>query len=87
MLAFPAEHNGVEVCIAQPGIVTNSTTWSRAVLASLFRVINIFTSVFPNVSRKQLAAAVLDRALRGFEKDTLTNTDLLRLGNAALKAW
>ncbi|KAL9063318.1 MAG: hypothetical protein Q9161_009527 [Pseudevernia consocians] len=86
VLAFPAEHNGVEVCIAQPGIVTNSTTWSRAALASLFRVINIFTSVFPNVSRKQLAAAVLDRALRGFEKDTLTNTDLLRLGNAALKA-
>ena len=87
MLAFPTEHDGVEVCIAQPGVVTNSTTWSRAALASLFRVINIFTSVFPNVGRKQLAAAALDRAMRGFEKDTLTNAELLRLGNAALEAW
>ena len=86
MLAFPAEHDGVEVCILQPGVVTNSTTWSRAALASLFHVVNTFTSALPNVSRKQLAAAALDRALRGFEKDTFANADLVRLGNAALEA-
>lgn len=84
VLAFPTEHEGVEVCIAQPGVITNSTSWSRAALASLFRVTNIFTRVFPNVSREQLAAAVLDLAMQGWEKDTLSNADLVRLGLAAL---
>ena len=86
MLAFPAEHKGVEICIAQPGVITNSTTWSRAALASLFRVTNIFTRAFPNISRKQLAAAALAQAVGGIEKDTLSNADLLRLGLAALEA-
>ena len=86
VLALPAEHERVEVCVAQPGVVTNSTTWSRAALACLFRVTNIFTRAFPNISRSELAAVVLDQAIRGFEKDTLSNADLVQLGLAALKA-
>jgi len=86
VLKFPAEHEGVEVCIAQPGVVTNSTTWSRAALASLFGVVNVFTRAFPNVNRRELAAAVLNQAVRGFDKETLSNADLARLGHAALQA-
>ncbi|KAJ2905282.1 hypothetical protein MKZ38_005795 [Zalerion maritima] len=76
VLDLPKKYDGVEVCIAQPGVVTNSTTWSRAVVASVFRATNTVTRVFPNVSRTQLAAAVLNQAIRGFEKETLSNTDL-----------
>jgi hypothetical protein len=86
VLKFRAEREGVEVCIAQPGVVTNSTTWSRAALASLFRVINVFTRAIPNVNRRELSAAVLNQAVHGFDKETLSNADLVRLGQAALQA-
>lgn len=86
MLKLPADHDGVEVCIAQPGMVTNSTTWSWAILSSAFRVANVFTRAIPNVSRSELATAVLDQAIHGFEKETLSNADLVRLGQAGRQA-
>lgn len=80
-----AENDGVEVCIAQPGVVTNSTTWSRAALAFLFGIINVLTRAIPNVSRRELSAAVLNQAVHGFNKETLSNADLVRLGQEVLE--
>ncbi|KAJ5947194.1 hypothetical protein N7466_000209 [Penicillium verhagenii] len=82
VLQFPTQYEGVQVCIAQPGVVTNSKTWPRAVLASLFSVVNLFTRVIPNVTRSQLSAAVLNQAIYGFDKETLLNNDLVRIGQA-----
>lgn len=82
---FPTQYEGTKICIAHPGVVTNSTTWSRAVVASVFRVMNLFTSAFPNVSRNELAAAVLNRAIYGFDREILSNTDLVRIGQSALQ--
>lgn len=82
VLALPKEHEGVEVCIAQPGVVTNSSTWSRAAVATVFKVTNAITGAIANVSRKQVAAAVLNQAVHGFEKETLSNNDLVRIGTA-----
>jgi hypothetical protein len=83
---FPKEKKGVEVCIAQAGVIANSTTWSRALVANLFRVVNFIGRPFPNIDRNELAAAVLDQAVNGIEKETLSNADLVRLGQQALKA-
>ncbi|CAI7616330.1 unnamed protein product [Penicillium glandicola] len=85
VLKFPIEKEGVEVCIAQPGVIANSTTWSRALVANIFRVVNVFGRPFPNVQRSELAAAVLNQVIDGFEKETLLNADLVRLGQRKLE--
>lgn len=81
VLKFPAENESVEVCIAQPGVIANSTTWSRALVANIFRVINLIGRPFPNIHR----SALLNQAVNGFEKETLLNADLVRIGHEALK--
>lgn len=88
VLALSWEHKDLEVCIARPGAVTNSTTWGRAAVSAVFKVANAVTfgNGPPNVGRTQVSAAVLDQAVRGFEKQMLSNNDLVRIGNAALKA-
>ncbi|KAJ5530519.1 hypothetical protein N7527_003912 [Penicillium freii] len=82
---FPTEKEGVEVCIARPGVIANSTTWSRALVANLFRIVNRFGRTLPNIQRSELAAAVLNQVMDGFEKKTLLNADLVRLGRRELK--
>lgn len=82
---FPTEKEGVEVCIARPGVIANSTTWSRTLVVNLFRIINRFGRTLPNIQRSELAAAVLNQVMDGFEKETLLNADLVRLGRRELK--
>jgi hypothetical protein len=38
----------------------------------------------PTVDLSQIAATLLDQAVNGFEKDTLLNEDLVRIGQKAL---
>lgn len=80
VLKFPTEKEGVEVCIARPGMIANSSTWSRALVANLFRIVNLFRRPLSNIQRSQLAAAVLNQVMDGFEKETLSNADLIRIG-------
>ncbi|KGO75469.1 hypothetical protein PITC_081690 [Penicillium italicum] len=85
ILKFPAEKEGVEVCIARPGLIANSTTWSRALVANLFRIVSRFGRALPTIQRSELAAALLNQVMDGFEKETLLNADLVRLGRRELK--
>jgi hypothetical protein len=85
VLAFAAAHNGIEVCIAQPGMITSSVTFWRVAQTCLFGFTNIFTRAIPNVSRAELAAAMLSQLIHGFEKETLTNSDLVQMGRPAVK--
>ncbi|KAI1837498.1 hypothetical protein DTO006G1_2976 [Penicillium roqueforti] len=85
VIKLPEEYPGVEICIAQPGVVVNSTTFGRSVLASVFHVLNAFTRTIPNIDREELSAAVLDLAVKGFDQETVKNNDLVRLGQAVLK--
>ncbi|KAJ5510199.1 hypothetical protein N7453_002302 [Penicillium expansum] len=85
VLKFPTEQEGVEVCIARPGLIANSTTWSRALVADLFRIVSRFGRPIPNIQRGELAAAVLKQVMNGFEKETLLNADLVRVGRRELK--
>ncbi|KAJ5804577.1 uncharacterized protein N7518_000880 [Penicillium psychrosexuale] len=85
VIKLPEEYPGVEICIAQPGVVVNSTTFGRSVLASVFHVLNAFTRAIPNIDRQELSAAVLDLAVKGFDQETVKNNDLVRRGQAVLK--
>ncbi|KAJ5816267.1 hypothetical protein N7447_008500 [Penicillium robsamsonii] len=85
VLRFPTGKDGVEVCIAQPGVIADSTTWSRALVANLFRILNLFGRPLANVQRSELAAAMLNQVMDGFEKETLLNADLVRIGRRELK--
>ena len=86
VLKFPTEKEGVEVCIARPGVIANSSTWSRALVANLFRIVNLFGQPLPYVQRSQLAAAVLIQVMDGFEKQTLSNADLVRIGQREMNS-
>ncbi|KAJ5465495.1 hypothetical protein N7530_009282 [Penicillium desertorum] len=85
VLKFPTEKERVEVCIARPGVIANSSIWSRALVANLFRIVNLFGRPLPNIQRSQLAAAVLQQVMDGFEKETLSNADLVRIGQRELE--
>lgn len=45
-----------------------------------------FAGVVPNVSVVDVAAAMLDQVVNGFEKDPLMNDDLARIGKGVLDA-
>lgn len=83
---LPLDYDGIQVCIARPGVVTSTaSSWSRAAVSLVFRATNVITRATPNVSLEELSAAVLDQAIHGFEKETLSNADLVRLGTASLQ--
>jgi hypothetical protein len=77
------EYEGVEVCVARPGVITSSTTWMRAAVASAFSATNFFTRAFANITLEDVSSAVLNQVVDGFEKETLSNSDLVRLGQVA----
>lgn len=82
VLDFAKEHPGqVEAAVVRPGLVTSTATVFRAVWGSAMRWSGLGTSI----PREELAAAMLDQALHGFEKDTLSNDDLARIGSKALQ--
>lgn len=83
---LPEEYKDIEICVARPGLVTSSATWARAAMASMLSAANLFTQAIPNVAVEELSTAVLDQVIAGFEKETLSNADLGRLGKAALEA-
>ncbi|KAF3761818.1 hypothetical protein M406DRAFT_265357 [Cryphonectria parasitica EP155] len=81
---FAAQRDGLEIHVARLGLVT-----SAGVLWQAMRATNMIPgarAMAPNVSRTEVAAAILDQLLRGFERETLSNADLARIGQAAMKA-
>jgi hypothetical protein len=85
VLRFGAEHKEVEVCVAKPGMITSSGTIFKAGQAFLFGFANIFAPVVRTIALSECAAALLSQVVHGFEKEPLTNADLVELGRAALR--
>ncbi|KAK8135946.1 nucleoside-diphosphate-sugar epimerase [Apiospora sp. TS-2023a] len=83
---FGQEHEQVNTYIVRPGMVWSHITFWRGVQANLFRVTNLVTRAIPNIGRNELAAAILDQAVNGFEKNQkmLSNADLVRIGTNAV---
>jgi hypothetical protein len=73
ILAY-GEHSGgaVESGIVKPGLIDAPGKEKRTVPG------------VPNVNLSDVAAAMLDQVVHGFEKDTLRNDDLTRIGQNAL---
>ncbi|KAE9364252.1 hypothetical protein N431DRAFT_388245 [Stipitochalara longipes BDJ] len=83
VLEYGTKHEGIEICVAKPGMITSSITVGRAALAGFFGFTNLFTAALKNITREDCATAILRQVVHGFEKETLTNADLVRLGRAA----
>lgn len=81
---FGREHKNVEVQIVRPGMILSSPTFWRALQANLIRASSYITSAITNIDRPTLAAALLNQAMHGFEKEMLSNADLARIGGRSV---
>jgi hypothetical protein len=52
----------------------------------MLHMTNHFSRFIPNVGCSELAAAVLSQVLHGFSGEMLSNVDLVRIGQEALRA-
>lgn len=77
---FGRDHKEVEVQIVRPGMVLSSINTWRTLQASMIRATSYITSAVAKIERAELSAALLDQAMHGFEKDILSNADLVRIG-------
>ncbi|KAI0116115.1 hypothetical protein F4776DRAFT_637955 [Hypoxylon sp. NC0597] len=73
LYAFADKSNGAVVpCIAKPGMIIG-----------LGRDPPVAPDL-PKIELRDIAAALLDQAVHGLEKDTLSNDDMVRIGRSAL---
>jgi hypothetical protein len=70
----------VQVCVARSSLVTSNATYFRAAWGSAVRTLNPIA----NISRDELAAAMIDQVVNGFDQLVLTNADLKRRGREIL---
>ena len=87
VLDFAKKRDGIDVCVAQPGVVRSSATYTRSALGVVLKAASMLISSMPTISRTELAAAVLDQSVQGWEKEPLSNADLVRIGREALKRY
>ena len=77
MLAFAAEHKGpIEACVSKPGLITKPGNYLNLAFATVLK----WAGLVPNVAVTEIAAAMLDQVINGFEKEPLQNEDLVRIG-------
>ncbi|KAI1769312.1 hypothetical protein GGR53DRAFT_473857 [Hypoxylon sp. FL1150] len=73
ILRYAVESNGaVESCVAKPGLIDGPSQERRIVPG------------VPNIHLSEAAAGLLEQVINGFEKDTLRNDDMVRIGQEAL---
>jgi hypothetical protein len=71
-MAFANDHDGIEACVAKPGLVARAGSAYNFILKS--------TRVVPVASVEEVSRAMLKQVVSGFEKEVLENSDLVRLG-------
>lgn len=79
---FGREHKEVEVQIVRPGMILSYVNVWRTLHAGIIRASNYITTAIVNVDRADMSAALLDQVMHGFEKDILSNADLVRIGGS-----
>jgi hypothetical protein len=76
-LSFAAEHKGlVEACVAKPGFITVQGDYLKLAFGTVLR----WTGMATTIDVTEISAALLNQAINGFEKEPLTNDDLVRIG-------
>ncbi|KFA66239.1 hypothetical protein S40285_05115 [Stachybotrys chlorohalonatus IBT 40285] len=87
ILEFAEKHPGeVEAQIAKPGLITSYNTVVRSAASILLKGLGAVTSYVQSVSVEEISAAMLSQVVGGFEKDTLSNSELVEIGRKALSA-
>jgi hypothetical protein len=72
----------VEACVAKPGLI--DTPGGLGFVKDMGRMVLRTVVGLPNVAVGQVAATLIDQVINGFEKDTLLNEDLVRMGEKVL---
>jgi hypothetical protein len=82
VLAFAAEHKdtGLEACVAKPGLISSPGAPLKNIFITAASWVGART-----IDVSECAAAMIDQVMHGFEKDPLSNADLVRLGQEALE--
>ncbi|KAI1179790.1 NAD(P)-binding protein [Nemania sp. FL0916] len=75
LLALGRELGGIEVAAAKSGYITASGNLTRAAMGAMLKVV----SGIPTISVADIAAAMLDQLVNGFEKEPLMPEDLIRI--------
>jgi hypothetical protein len=69
--------------VFKPGLINTANT---SLLVKGVQGIARVLIGLPTIQRDEMAAALLDKAVNGFEKDTFVNEELIEIGQGALKA-
>lgn len=82
ILEYAQKSNGsVEVCIAKPGLIGGQGAFRSVWMGAIKTVGRALSSKMPVIEVEEAAAALLDRAVNGFEgREDLFNEDLVRIG-------
>ncbi|KAF2801803.1 putative nucleoside-diphosphate-sugar epimerase [Mytilinidion resinicola] len=82
VLAFASQSSGaVEAQVTRPGAIDGP---GRGMIVSAIAVASAALGVMPKVHVSEIAAAMLQQAEKGLEKETLENADLVRLAKEVL---
>jgi len=73
ILKYGAESKGtVQSCVAKPGLIDHPSRERKEIPG------------VPHIELVDIAAALLNQISNGFEKDTLSNNDMIRIGQKVL---
>ncbi|UPK90859.1 hypothetical protein LCI18_001794 [Fusarium solani-melongenae] len=76
-------NGALESCVFKPGLINTANT--SFLVKGLQGVARVLIGL-PSIQLDEMAAALLDKAINGFEKDTFLNEELIEIGQRALKA-
>ncbi|KAI1214497.1 uncharacterized protein F4807DRAFT_408331 [Annulohypoxylon truncatum] len=84
VLTYAQDSKGtVDVCVAKPGLI--DAPGKSGLLMNLVKTVGRALIGLPKVDVSEISATLLDQAVNGFEKDTLQNEDLVRIGQEILQ--
>jgi ribosomal protein L5 len=73
----------MQACVAKPGLISPANI---GIIRQAFQGIGNALFGLPHISIVEMAAAILDQTLHGFNKEVLSNEELTMVGQSALKA-
>ncbi|KAI9745725.1 MAG: hypothetical protein M1818_001261 [Claussenomyces sp. TS43310] len=83
VLDYAKESRGaVEACVAKPGLI--DAPGRTGLVMKAVQTVGRSIIGLPKVDVRDIAATLLEQAVKGVEKDTLLNEDLIRIGQKAL---
>ncbi|KAI1457874.1 hypothetical protein F4805DRAFT_158284 [Annulohypoxylon moriforme] len=84
VLTYAQESRGmVEACVAKPGMI--DAPGKSTMVMNAVKTVGRSLIGLPKVDVSEISATLLDQVINGFEKDTLQNEDLVRIGQEILQ--